>query len=112
MKSVGWRLRECKERVPSTAEGAALLLEYGVQISSSTQESSDTMTPLELKLYRYILSEYKERLGIYNHLVKGKYSAEEFLSFRSKPLVNICVTLAIAGQWEDIAYLFTQKPSM
>eukprot|EP01127_Copromyxa_protea_P024513 TRINITY_DN9706_c0_g1_i1.p1 TRINITY_DN9706_c0_g1~~TRINITY_DN9706_c0_g1_i1.p1 ORF type:complete len:788 (-),score=154.53 TRINITY_DN9706_c0_g1_i1:34-2187(-) len=137
VKPLSWILRECKERIPDTPKAALELLEFGISLcplsafhsvfSPSQSESSfvsssfhlgstepasvcASVTLVELFLYRTILEKYKERLETYLELVKGAYIPEEYLMFRSKKIINTCISLAFEQKWDDISFLFKKHP--
>lgn len=134
VKSLEWKLRECKERIPSTYEGAKLLLEYGLSLASNesgsgmgptvsvANKSSDSgVSQEELKLYCHIFKQYLQRLDTYVILGSNKEPAENknetylpslYLSFRSTPLVYSCISLALEGHWDDVAYIFNRHPGL
>jgi len=100
VKDLWWRLRECKERVPSSAEGALALFDYGLEITLPSASGAVTLEEKEIALHRLLFLLFKERLAIYCSLVGDRYQGDEFLEFRSRNLSNVCVTLIENGELE------------
>lgn len=92
VKSFEWKLRECKERIPGTYEGAKKLLEFGLELTSRALADLDSpgkkkndspensvngvVSHEELKLYRQIFVHYSKRLETFVRLSAREISRE------------------------------------
>lgn len=123
IKDRDWVLRQCKERIPYTVQGARLLLEFGIKetIKQLGGDPDDNDFKLEYAdvskdmvpyfLYFLLFQRYLERLDLMDTLGLA-YSCHDYLNFRSEDLRRYALNFAYDGKIGNILTLVHMYPDL
>ncbi|WOK95367.1 MAG2-interacting protein 2 [Canna indica] len=107
-------LLECVNRVGMTEEIAQALLSHGLRISCqyefSNSDISYSSSIWNIRMLRLQLLQFRDRLETFVGINMGRFSAQDYCMFRSKPLAEAAIALAETSKIGALNLLFKRHP--
>ncbi|XP_022959224.1 MAG2-interacting protein 2-like [Cucurbita moschata] len=103
-------LSECIEKVGPTEYAVKAMLDYGLKLTNHYQflevEDLESDEIWSFRLARLRLLQFKDRLETYLGINMGRFSVQEYGSFRMKPIKEAAINLAKNGKIGALNLLF------
>ncbi|KAA0038366.1 MAG2-interacting protein 2 [Cucumis melo var. makuwa] len=103
-------LSECIEKVGPTEDTVKAMLDYGMKLTNRYQfldvEDLESNEIWSFRLARLRLLQFKDRLETYLGINMGRFSVQEYSSFRVKPIKEAAINLAKNGKIGALNLLF------
>uniref|UniRef100_A0A0A0M3A9 Sec39 domain-containing protein n=1 Tax=Cucumis sativus TaxID=3659 RepID=A0A0A0M3A9_CUCSA len=103
-------LSECIEKVGPTEDTVKAMLDYGLKLTNRYQfldvEDLESNEIWSFRLARLRLLQFKDRLETYLGINMGRFSVQEYSSFRMKPIKEAAINLAKNGKIGALNLLF------
>ncbi|XP_022971815.1 MAG2-interacting protein 2 isoform X2 [Cucurbita maxima] len=103
-------LSECIEKVGPTEDAVKAMLDFGLKLTNHYQflevEDLESNEIWSFRLARLRLLQFKDRLETYLGINMGRFSVQEYSSFRMKPIKEAAIHLAKNGKIGALNLLF------